>query len=176
MKGRLLALIAVAGALAVPVSNNLTSAQEKAKVDKAAVERARKQVRMLDDIYKLTVVLITDKYVHDKKDFPAGRAAVKLFSEITKKGHHGVRLIDVSGEPYSPQNVAQDDYEKRGVVQIKKGKAYHDEVEQKDGKQYLRAITPIPVVMDKCILCHDHYKNAKKGEAVGAITYSIPIE
>jgi hypothetical protein len=59
---------------------------------------------------------------------------------------------------------------------LKSGKDYYEQVVQKDGKAYLRALTPIPVVMDKCILCHENYKNAKKGAAVGALTYTVPIE
>jgi hypothetical protein len=30
--------------------------------------------------------------------------------------------------------------------------------------------------MDKCVMCHEHYKNAKKGEPIGALTYTLPIE
>jgi hypothetical protein len=140
------------------------------------VKRARKTVRMLDDIYKTAIVLITDKYVHTKKDFPAGRAAVKWLNDIGKAGHPKTRLIDVSGEPYSPKNVAEDDFEKEAVKQIKAGKDYFEKVEDKDGKPHLRAMTPIPVVSAKCIMCHENYKAAKKGEAIGALSYSVPIE
>lgn len=144
--------------------------------DNAAVERARKTVRMLDDVYKTAVVLITDKYVHSKKDYPAGRAAVNWFKAISDKGWHEVRIIDATGEPYSDNNVAKDDFDKEGIRQLKAGKTFYDAVVQKDGKSYLRAITPIPVVMDKCIMCHENYRTMKKGEPIGALTYKIPIE
>lgn len=176
---RVLSLVLCAGlgwaAVAALTGGNSVTADEKSP-DKAAVERARKTVRMLDDVYKTTVVLITDKYVNDKKDYPAGRAAIKLFGDISKKGWHEVRLIDATGEPYNPKNVAKDDFDRQGLKQLKAGKDFYDEVTAKEGKSYLRAITPVPVVMDKCVLCHDHYKNAKKGEAIGALTYTIPIE
>lgn len=179
-RGLLLALGgAMALALAALIGRPGVSVAEEKKdkgVDKAAVERARKQVRMLDDIYKNAVVLITDKYVNDKKDYPAGRAAIQLFSAISKKGWHEVRIIDASGEPYNGKNVAEDAFDKEGIKQLKAGKDYYEQVVQKDGKPYLRAITAIPVVMDKCILCHPNYKNAKKGEAIGALTYKIPVE
>lgn len=153
-----------------------SAASEKAAVDPAAVQRARKTARMLDDIYKSAVVLITDKYVRDRKDFPAGRAAVHWFKAISKKGWHEVRIIDVSGEPYSQANVAKDDFDKEGIRRLKAGSDFFDRVETANGKSYLRAITPIPVVMQKCVMCHDHYKTAKKGEPVGALTYKIPLE
>jgi hypothetical protein len=144
--------------------------------DPAALERARKNVKMLDDVYKTAVVLITDKYVHTKKDHPAGRAAVALFKQISEKGWHEVRIIDATGDPSNPRNVARDDFDKEGIKQLKNGQAFYDRVEVKDGKPYLRAITPVPVVMDKCIMCHETYKQAKKGEPIGALTYTLPIE
>lgn len=152
------------------------SAGDRPAPDPAAVERARKTVRMLDDVYKSAIVLITDKYVHTKEDYPAGRIAVRWFDGISKKGWHEVRLIDATGEPYSPGNVAKDAFDKEGLRLLKSGKEFHDQVIEEDGKHYLRAITPVPVVMDKCILCHAHYKNAKKGEPIGALTYKVLVE
>ena len=155
-------------------------ASEKAASDKPAsdkaVERSRKVVRILDDVYKQTIVLITDKYVHDEDDFAAGSAAVKLFADISKGGSHHVRLIDVTGEPYEPDNVAKDAFEKAGVKQIKAGKDFYEEIVEQDGKRQLRAMTPVPVVMQKCIMCHAHYGDVKKGEAIGAIVYRVDIE
>ena len=154
----------------------LGAGQAKNAPDEAAVERARKTVRMLDDVYKTTIVLITDKYVHDKDDYPAGRAAIKLFKQISEKGWHEVRLIDASGKPYTAKNIAKDDFDKDGIRAIKGGKSFYDRVVMKDGKPRLRAMTPVPVVMDRCILCHENYRGVKKGEAIGALTYSVPIE
>lgn len=150
--------------------------EKKSKVDPKAVARARKTVKMLDDIYKSTIVLVTDKYVNKKEDYPAGRAAIVLFKQISSKGGHVVRLIDVSGEPYSAKNVADDDFETEGVKQLKAGKEYYEKVVTEKGKPYLRAITAVPVVMDKCVTCHPNYKSAKKGEAIGALTYKLEIE
>jgi len=48
---------------------------DKPKADPAAVERARKQVRMLDDLYKTAVVLITEHYVHEEDDVAGTRPA-----------------------------------------------------------------------------------------------------
>lgn len=155
---------------------NAMGDEKAGEPSKEAVERARKTVKMLDDVYKTAVVLITDKYVNSEKDFPAGSAAIALFGEIGKKGWHEVRLIDVSGEPYDPENVANDAFEKAAVKELQSGKAYHEEVIKKEGKPYLRAMTAIPVVMPKCVMCHPNYKDAKKGAAIGAISYTMPIE
>ena len=108
--------------------------------------------------------------------FPRGPAAIALFDAIKKKGWHEVRLLDATGEPYDEDNVAKDAFDKLATKKIKTGEAWYDEVEKKDGKRYLRAATPIPVVLKKCVMCHPHYENAKKGEAIGLLSYTIPIE
>lgn len=144
--------------------------------EKAALNRTRKQVKMLDDIYKSVVVTITGKYVKKESDYPAGRAVIHLFRAINEKGWHEVHLLDVSGKPYNADNVAKDAFEKAGVVAMAEGKQYYEQVENKGGKSYLRAMTFVPVVMDKCILCHANYKDAKKGAAIGAISYKLEIE
>ncbi len=144
--------------------------------NKAAIERARKTVHMLDNIYKQTIVLITDKYVKNERDYAAGSAAVLLFKNISQSGSHKVRLLDATGDPYDPDNVAKDDFEREGIKHLKKGAKIYEQVVQIEGKPQLRAITPIPVVMDRCIMCHDNYADVKKGKPIGAISYTLPIE
>lgn len=151
-------------------------AADPAKVSDPEVDRARQTVRMLDDIYKTAVVLITDKYVHSERDFSAGSAAIALFDAIEKKGWHKVRLIDVTGEPYDDNNVAQDDFERNAVAALRTGKDFVEQTDTKDGKRVYRAVTPIPVVLEKCVMCHAHYGNAKPGAAVGALSYTIPMD
>jgi len=141
-----------------------------------AVLRTRKTVRMLDDIYKTAVVLITEHYVNDEDDLPAGTAAIALFDAIEKKGWHEVRLLDATGEPYDDKNVARDAFDREAIKQLKSGKTFYDQVEQKEGKRYLRAATPIPVVMKKCVMCHDNYAGVKEGQPIGLLSYTVPIE
>jgi len=179
MKRRLTVLaviLAIGTGLLARAAEEGAAPSAPAEPSAAALERTRKSVRMLDDVYKSVIVLITDKYVQDEDDFPAGRAEVHLFGEITKKGWHEVRLIDATGEPYEPANVARDDFEKRAVEELKSGKDYVEKVVSSDGKPYLRAVTPVPVVMQKCIMCHAHYADGEKGKPSGAITYKLLID
>ena len=74
------------------------------------------------------------------------------------------------------KNSPQDEFEKTAVKQLKAGKSWHEEVVEKDGKRYLRAATPIPVVLEKCVMCHDNYKDVKRNEPIGAISYTIAIK
>ncbi|GAB4144841.1 MAG: hypothetical protein Tsb009_16690 [Planctomycetaceae bacterium] len=147
-----------------------------AKKDDAALNRTRKTVRMLDDLYKTAVVLITTHYVNKDSDLAAGSAAVALFAAMKKKGWHEVRLVDATGDPIEEKNSPKDGFEKTAVKQLKSGKGYYETVVTKKGQRYLRAATPIPVVLKKCVMCHDHYKNAKKGEPIGILSYTLKIE
>ena len=147
-----------------------------AATDDAAVERTRDTVKLLDNVYKNAVVLITETYVHDENDFPAGAAAVELFQRTAKDGSHSVRIIDVTGEPYDSENVAVDEFDKEGVRRLKDGEAYYDQVVSIDGEPHLRAMTAIPVVLEKCVMCHPHYKNVPQGDAIGALTYTLPVK
>ena len=143
--------------------------------DEKAVERSRETVKTLDNIFKQTIVLVTDKYVHDEDDFAAGSAAVLLFKNISESSDNKVRLIDATGDPYESKNVAKDAFEKEGIKQLKAGAKGYETVVTKDGNPFLRSMTPVPVVMQKCVMCHAHYADAKKGEPIGAISYTIPI-
>jgi hypothetical protein len=143
---------------------------------KRAIDRSRKTIAMLDNIYKNAIVLITDKYVHDEDDFAAGSAAVLLFKNVSASGSHHVRLIDATGEPYDSENVAQDDFEKEAIRRLKAGAKQHEQVVTGKDEHLLRVVTPVPVVMPKCVMCHAHYADAKEGEPIGAISYTIAIE
>ncbi len=163
-------LLVLGGLVAVAVAG------DQGKKDDPALQRTRKTVRMLDDIYKTAVVLITKHYVNDESDLPAGSAAIALFAAIKDKGWHEVRLLDATGEPMEEANSPQDEFEKKAIAALKGGKGYYEQVVVKDGRRYLRAATPVPVVLKKCTMCHPHYEDYKKGEPIGALSYTLPIE
>jgi hypothetical protein len=56
------------------------------KKDDPALERTRKQVQILDDVYKTAIVLITENYVDEASDLAAGAAFQKLFQAMREKG------------------------------------------------------------------------------------------
>ncbi len=153
------------------------AAQGEGKKDEdPAVARTRKQVKMLDDLYKTAVVLITTHYVEEDSDLAAGEAAIALFAAMKAKGWHEVRLLDATGDPIEKRNSPQDAFEKAAVKSLLDGQGWHEEIVKRDNKRYLRAATPIPVVLKKCVMCHDHYKDVPQGQAIGALSYTIEIE
>jgi hypothetical protein len=141
----------------------------------AALERTRKQTKMLDDLYKTAIVLITEHYVKGEAP-PAIIAGKLLWKEMKAKGHHEVRLVDATGEPIEASNAPADEFEKTAIKAILGGKASVDRVVEKEGKSYLRTATIVPVVMAKCVACHPHYEKVPKGQAIGALFYTLPIE
>jgi Protein of unknown function (DUF3365) len=167
--------LGVVMALAGGIAWTSSQAEDKPAED-AAIARTRKQVKMLDDLYKTVIVMITDNYVTEKSDLAAGAAFQHVFAAMKKAGHHEVRLLDATGEPYEDKNVAKDEFEKAAIAALKAGKPGYEQVIEKDGNRYLRSATPIPVVMKKCTLCHPAYEKAKPGEAIGALGYTVLIE
>lgn len=144
--------------------------------DDPAVANARKTVKMLDDLYKTTVVLITDTYVEDETSVSAATAAIALWKAMSDKGWHHARLIDATGDPYDLKNVAKTDFEKKNLKRLTTENNYIDHVSTEDGKRYLEVLTQVPVVMDKCKLCHPSYNDLPAGQTIGAISYRFPID
>ncbi len=178
---RFLRLISVSLSLSLGLAACVLWAQTPSKSTAAddsdpAVARARKQVRMLDGIYKNAIVIVTTNYVTEKSDVPAGQAFKQLFEVAKKQGWHEVRLLDATGDPYEPANAPETAFEKRAIKELVAGKDYVDEVVQRDGKRFLHVATAIPVVMKKCVLCHENYAKVPDGKAIGALGYTIPIE
>lgn len=152
-------------------TNRQAQAAEPA-VDPAKVERTREQVKMLDDLYKNAVVAVTTKYVENQAETPAAAIAKEVFAAMHKKGWHTARLVDVTGRPKNKENVAKTDFEKKAVAEIKAGKAYFDEVGERDGKPVLRAATVVPAVLQQCVICHGKREN----NLLGTIVYEVPIK
>lgn len=169
------AAVAVIGSCVFFGTGAAIAANTTEEVKNPAVERARREVRMLDDIYKTAIVLITEHYVNDEDDLAAGSAFKALFAAVNEKGWHTVRLVDATGHPYSEENLPKAGFEKDAIKQLLEGKSSVDKVVVEGDKKFLLAATAIPVVMEKCIMCHENYKGVAKGKAIGALSYKVPI-
>jgi hypothetical protein len=173
---RLLALTLVAFAAVALLFDSgrppVLAQDKKGEPDAKALERTRESVKMLDDLYKTTVVTITSKYVEKQADVPAAVVAKEVFEAMHKKGWHNARLVDATGKPKNKDNLPQTDFEKKAVAEIKEGKAYYEEIANVEGKPVLRAATIVPAVMKQCTICH----GGKEGRLLGAIVYELPIK
>src|ERR687896_422921 len=126
---------------------------EKAKRagEDAVVERTKKQLMMLDDLYKTVLVLITEHYVKD----PA-----------TLLGYTDV-LLNVA------ENTPKKGFETRAKEKILAGAANYSEVVEEEGKRYVQMATAVPVVIEKCVMCHSNFKG--KAGAIGALSYKMTV-
>lgn len=140
--------------------------------DPAAVERARAEVKKLDDLYKTAVVGITETYVEKQSDTPAATVAKALFEAMHQKGYHTAKLLDATGKPKSKKNVAKTEFETKVVTEAKAGKTYIEEVGEKDGKPVYRAGTVVPAVLKQCVVCH----GVEEGSLLGVLVYEIEIK
>ena len=160
--------------VAVLMASVWTTVQAEPKpADDAALKRAKWETEMLDNLYKNAIVLITTHYVTEETDLPAGSAFKALFATMKDNGYHEVRLLDGLGEPINDENLPQDDFEKAGIEAMLAGKPIYEKIENRDGQRVLRTITPLPMVMAKCVLCHDNYEGQK---IVGGLGYAVPID
>jgi hypothetical protein len=174
---RFFALTGIGLMVAVACLSTRATVEGQGKTDPdPAVERAREQVKMLDEIYKTAVVAITDKYVNKETDTPAATIAKGLFAQMKKSGWHEAKLIDATGHPYDEKNVATTDFDKAAVAALVGGKTYFEQIAKVDGKPRLRAATPVPVVMKKCTMCHEHYNDVKANAPIGVLIYDVPVK
>jgi len=149
-----------------------TPAAKESK-EEPALLRARREVKLLDTIYKNAIVLITKHYVEEDSDLPAGEAFKVLFQTVEKDGWHQVRLLDGAGEPLNADNTPRDDFERQAIKALVAETPGYEQIEVRDGKEYLRSATPLPVVMDKCVMCHENYRGKK---IIGALSYTLPLD
>jgi hypothetical protein len=170
--GMWLAVLASVVAVSVSESRGPARAADAKAPDKAAVDRTREQVKMLDDLYKTAVVKMTAVYVGQQGEVPAAVAAMEIFEVMKKKGWHNARLVDASGKPKRKANLPQTDFEKKAVAAMKEGKTYVEEVGEENGKPVFRAATVVPAVMKECAVCH----KVKEGTLLGTIVYELPIK
>jgi hypothetical protein len=160
---------ALAGLSAVCVGVGLTGPLLRAAEPKAepAVDRARDQVKMLDELYKNAVVSITNKYDGP----PAIKVAKDVFAAMEKSGWHKAKLVDATGTPQNEANLPQTGFEKRAAKSIRAGTPYYEEVDGEGTGRTLYAATVVPAVTKKCATCH----GVNQGDLLGFIRYEIPI-
>jgi hypothetical protein len=157
-----------AALLAMALSSPRLRAAEPAPAGGPELERAREQVKMIDELYKNAVVSITNKY----NGPPAIKVAKDVFAAMEKSGWHKAKLIDATGVPQNEANLPQTAFEKRAVKAIQAGKPYYEEVAGEGIERTLYAATVVPAVTQKCATCH----GVNQGDLLGFIRYEIPVK
>lgn len=141
--------------------------------DDLAVDRTRRQVEMLDDLYKTVVVLITEHYVKDPSILSAASAAKALFAAMEEKEWHEVRSVGFTDIIFNPEHKPKDEFERAAAAKMSAAVTTHEEVVSEEGKRFLRYATPLPVVMEKCAMCHVNFKDNKN--VIGSLVFKVPV-
>ncbi len=176
-----LSLTCVAGVVSakvIPYNGSTKSAAEETSKEVTkedpAVNRTRQQVKMLDDLYKTVVVLVTEHYVDNPSTLSAASAAKALFAAMKKNGHHDVRLLGFTDVLFNAEeNAPKDAFEKKAKEHLLAGNSTHEAVVTKNGKRFLRVATSVPVVMEKCVMCHANFKGVEG--PIGSLSYTVPM-
>jgi hypothetical protein len=134
----------------------------------AALERTRAQAKMLDDLLKVAVVDITNRYDGP----PAAKVAKSIFAAAKEKQYFDAKLLDITGAPQNEANVPKDAFEKRAAKAIGEGKAYFEEVIGQGDARRLRVATAVPAVTKKCATCH----GVKENDPLGFLSYDLPVK
>ena len=138
-----------------------------------AVKRARQTVKMLDEMYKTFIVLITDEYVKDETMFSALTVSKKVFEKMGTKGLYKARLLDATGDPHNPENSPRTKFERDAVEAFINGNPYYEKVEKVGGEYYYKAAASLSIVTDGCTICHPHNK---QGDLLGGISYTFLLD
>ena len=141
--------------------------------DDEVIDRARKTVKLLDDLYKTFIELITEEYVNNPALLSAATLSKRVFKVMEEKGWHKARLLDATGTPFNPDNNPRDQFERNAINAFVWGNAYIERVEEIEGIYYLRAATSVTAVTEGCTICHP---GKKVGDLLGAISYTIPLQ
>ncbi len=133
-----------------------------------ALDRTRAQAKMLDDLFKVAVVDITNRYDGP----PAAKVAKTMFAAAKEKQYFNARLLDVTGAPQNEANLPRDEFEKRAAREIGSGKVYYEQVTGTGDTRRLRVATVVPAVTQKCAKCH----GVKQGDLLGFLSYDLPVK
>jgi hypothetical protein len=159
--------VLAASALALSVGWPSRASGSAPETDRA-LERTRAQAKMLDDLFKVAVVDITNRYDGP----PAAKVAKAIFAAAQDKKYFKAKLLDATGSPQNEANVPQDEFEKRAAKAMTEGKAYLEEVIGEGDARSLRVATVVPAVTQKCAKCH----GVKQGDLLGFLSYELPIK
>lgn len=141
--------------------------------DDRSLSWTRRQVLMLDDLYKAADGLILERYVHDPATVSAASTLKAIFAEMKKKGWHEARLIGLTDQLFNEENKPQDDFEIEAANQLRAGAASYEQIISTEGKRFLRFATPMIVSNTRCAKCHANFRENKG--VIGSFVYRVPV-
>lgn len=159
--GLLAVLLVIAGAAEGPVG----------AVAPPSVAEARERARLLHDTLHATLQVVHHEYYRADESLKLPAAALKsVFREL--QAQHGVQFhwLAVEGQAMNVEHKAQDDFERRAVVELTAGETSVEEITE---SAYRRA--GVITLSSECLKCHAPQRTTNKARAAGLVI-SIPLK
>jgi hypothetical protein len=167
---RSLVLAVLCFAVAFSVLRAVTAAPKPktAAIERVTLPEGRRQVRMMDDVYKTAVVATHQMYVQDPGTPAAVIWAKQVINKLKGKGWPDARIFATHDRPLNPENAPVDGFERNAAAAFKKGNVSYEEVAPGE----LRYATDLRILDEKCVMCH---VRSKPGDLVGGVSYRVPL-
>jgi len=163
-------VLAVIGAsVALSIIRAATAASKPSPpVERVTLAEGRRQVRMMDELYKTAVVATHKMYVQDPGTPAAVIWAKQVINGVKGKGWPDARIFATHDRPLNPENTPVDDFERSAAAAFRQGKTSFEQVTPNE----LRYATDIRILDKKCIMCH---VRSKEGDLAGGVSYRVPL-
>ena len=138
--------------------------------------RARSAAQVLAESHLELMHRHTENYVREDTDDSACMLLQEMFSEMKTKGQGELRLMALTAEPVVDANAPNGEFEAMAAEALRAGRGHVERTEWENGRPYLRSATAITVSSSRCALCHPNYKGLPQDQAVGALSYRLPLD
>lgn len=137
-------------------------------IERVSLPEGRRQVRMMDEVYKTAVVTTHQMYVQDPGTPAAVIWAKQVINKLKGKGWPDARIFATHDRPLNPENAPVDPFERSAAAAFRSGKTSYEQVTPGE----LRYATDLRLLDEKCVMCH--VRN-KPGDLVGGVSYRVPL-
>ncbi len=133
-------------------------------VTRVSLDEARRQVRMMNDIYLAGVMTTHRMYVQEPGVPSAVAWGKQVIRQVTSHGWPEARIFSTTDRPLNPENELAGAFEQAAVSAFKRGEASLERVEG----ETLRFAVPIKISEKSCLSCH---VRDKIGDLIGGVAY-----
>jgi hypothetical protein len=157
----------------VEESKNVAVAEQPANADDSpALVAAKKQARLMHDIYSATLDSMHHHYFHENKSILPARAMEDIFDELSETSKLKSNWIAVNTNAMSVNHEPKTDFEIKAAAALRTGQEKYEAVEN---GYYFRA-GPISLGAG-CVSCHTGFFSAQpKTPRLAGLIIGIPLE
>ena len=159
---------------AEPAAEPLSTEQPSVKANEGnslRIESARKQARLMHEIYSATLEVMHHHYFHENKAILPARAMEDIFAELAEESKIRANWISVNTNAMSVHHEPKTDFEMKAAAELRTGKDAYEAVE----KGYYYRAGPIALGAG-CVSCHTGFFSPPgKTPRMAGLVIGIPI-